>query len=484
MNLERIVMARRFLSPKTTTNSTPKVSAFLEETEQSSYVYNTRYTATTGKNNSLLVGDGQKSLAFNAGILAQGSGINNIQLGEGQHSITIKSGIAANSGGTNRFSSLGGNNDLTITGNVTTSGLNEFAFNYGDHNVVINGDLLSNAGGANRFSMNQNFDGYGSTNFKVTGSIKSSGTTEVHTGSGDDTVNIEQYFQALASGSKNLIETGEGNDTVVINRGMYAANGANNTISTGDGNDTVILRGYPHAAAVTGTGKNYIDLGAGNDKLIITENSDVVGAGIRAGGLTVNGGDGYDTLVLDTFNHVNSAGQQSRSDNTFQASFKPWLTDIAKTSGLGSMNMESIQVGVDRNTDMLRIDWLTKLVNDYNSHASDEKYIDYAMNLDHFASSFKLADVFTKAYTSSFGEISLEGSQSNQLTIGNTLRSGGYTHNDLIIKGDTNDTVKVGSSWTFQDVSHDDRSGVDYNHYTNSIGEDIYVQMGMTVQLV
>lgn len=477
-------MVRRFLSPKTTTNPTPKVSNFIGEEEQNSYVYNTRYEATSGKYNSLIIGNGQKTLAFNAGVFAQGSGVNEIQMGNGDHTITIKNGLTANSGGNNRFTSEGGKNSLTISGNVTTSGLNEFTFNYGDHNVLINGDILSDASGVNRFSMNQFFNSIGSTNFKVNGRINTYGVTEIKTGSGDDTVNIDQYLQAHAVGSKNLIETGEGNDTVILNRGMYAANGANNTISTGNGDDTVILRGYPGAANTTGSGKNYIDLGAGNDKIIITENTDVAGAGIRAGGLTLNGGDGYDTLVLDTFNHVNSAGQQTRSDNTFQASFKPWLSDLAKTSGLGSMNMESIQVGVDRNTDMLRIDWLTKLVDDYNSHASNEKYIDYAMNLDHFASSFKLADVFTKAYTSSFGEISLEGSQSNQLTIGNTLRSGGYTHDDLIIKGDTNDTVKVGSSWAFQDVSHDDRSGVDYNHYTNSIGEDIYVQMGMNVQLV
>ncbi len=117
---------------------------------------------------------------------------------------------------------------------------------------------------------------------------------DVSTGKGADTVTISSGVNVAT------LSTGEGNDTITIN-------GTVGTLDAGDGNDTITVSG-------SGAKVDTIDAGAGNDTITVDSGASVstinLGAGddtitLKSGagtGLTINGGDGKDTLILDAAN--------------------------------------------------------------------------------------------------------------------------------------------------------------------------------------
>jgi len=89
-----------------------------------------------------------------------------------------------------------------------------------------------------------------------------------------------------AGATVQSITTGAGDDAVSISFATSAASGSvaakNATVSTGAGDDVI-------AVATTGTGLTTVDAGAGDDEITVTKG---------AGGLSISGGAGDDTVIL------------------------------------------------------------------------------------------------------------------------------------------------------------------------------------------
>lgn len=140
-------------------------------------------------------------------------------------------------------------------------------------------------------------------------------TTVTVTGTeSNDTITIN-------NGKIKDVSTGKGADTVIINAGANVAtlntgegadiiniSGTVGTLDAGDGDDKIVL------SSGSGTKVDTIDTGAGNDNIEVQSGASVstinLGAGddtitLKSGagtGLTINGGDGKDTLTLDASN--------------------------------------------------------------------------------------------------------------------------------------------------------------------------------------
>lgn len=120
--------------------------------------------------------------------------------------------------------------------------------------------------------------------------INSGKIKDVSTGKGADTVTINSGANVAT------LSTGEGADTIDIS-------GIVGTIDAGDGDDTITLK--------SGAKVDTIDAGAGNDKVTVESGASVTTINLGAGddtitlksgagtGITINGGDGKDTLILD-----------------------------------------------------------------------------------------------------------------------------------------------------------------------------------------
>lgn len=112
--------------------------------------------------------------------------------------------------------------------------------------------------------------------------------------------------------TKGLIDTGNGNDTIqataqAIDKAI-AINNVNGLINLGNGNDTLIAKatGSQSYGIFGGT----VDMGAGNDRVIASS----FGGGVKIntgdgddyiegfGDATINGGKGFDTLSLGSYN--------------------------------------------------------------------------------------------------------------------------------------------------------------------------------------
>ena len=137
--------------------------------------------------------------------------------------------------------------------------------------------------------------------------------------SGDDTFTLVGNMSATANG-KNLIDTGEGNDTIKITGDISASNGGSNSILAGKGDDFIYLNGC-----------------------------------IGAGALTIDAGDGNDTLVLTAV-----------TQRLFETDYKEWLTDLSASGSLAKSGLETIRVDVNF-IQQSKLGWLTDIVNKANA---------------------------------------------------------------------------------------------------------------------
>ena len=137
--------------------------------------------------------------------------------------------------------------------------------------------------------------------------------------SGDDTFTLVGNMSATANG-KNLIDTGEGNDTIKITGDISASNGGSNSILAGKGDDFIYLNGR-----------------------------------IGAGALSIDAGDGNDTLVLTAV-----------TQRLFDIDYKEWLTDLSASGSLAKSDLETIRVDVN-SIQQSKLGWLTDIVNKANA---------------------------------------------------------------------------------------------------------------------
>ena len=169
----------------------------------------------------------------------------------GIDSLTINNGTAD----VKNLKSDGFKESIKVTGAADVSGSVSSALNY-----------LEVSTGANKtatIAVNANLKEY-----KATGT----GSDEI-TISGANTVAV------------NKIDTGAGNDTVNVS-GSGSITG---TLDMGNGNDTVVVSGA--SSSISGA---KINLGAGDDKITLTNSVDA--SGLK--GATIDGGAGRDTLVV------------------------------------------------------------------------------------------------------------------------------------------------------------------------------------------
>ena len=193
----------------------------------------------------------------------------------------------------------GGAGDDTISNGgskVTISGGagNDTISNYGE-NVIINGgagnDTIYNGG--SKVTIN---GGAGSDTIYNYGA-----EVTINGGAGDDLISISgSYGYAL----NNLINAGEGNNTVTIsgNNSIEAGEGNNTVLSYNDNNTIKTGAGDDYYVYIYGYGKNSIDFGDGNNTIENGSGTIKTGAGddyisFYAEESSIDAGDGNNTIV-------------------------------------------------------------------------------------------------------------------------------------------------------------------------------------------
>ena len=146
-------------------------------------------------------------------------------------------------------------------------------------------------------------------------------TTVTHfiMGYGDDTFTLVGNMSATGHG-ENIIDTDAGNDTIKLTGDIFASNGGSNSILAGKGDDFIYLNGR-----------------------------------IGAGALSIDAGDGNDTLVLTAV-----------TQRLFDIDYKEWLTDLSASGSLAKSGLETIRVDVN-SIQQSKLGWLTDIVNKANA---------------------------------------------------------------------------------------------------------------------
>lgn len=406
--------------------------------------------AFNGGINSIDLGDGTKNIAVRYEINAFSGGSNSIKMGIGSHSLTVGTQLGAYYLGKSEITTVGGDTVISVKNAMYSDGTNIIDLGYGTHNINI-GNIFAAGNGYNSITTE------GTTNLVVNRDVVSYRTNEILTGEGHDTIWIKGGLNAVCG--DNVIDTGAGNDYLRIDSYMNAGSG-DNRISTGDGNDTIEINGNVTSGWYN---TNFLHTGDGNDNIKLN-------GWVGNTALSIDAGSGYDTLTLAANDYCQ-----------FSSRYKGWMTEISKANGLGMTGLEAINVEVNRSHSLNQIDWLTKIVNDYNSNNPSDN-IHVGVNLDSWAGAFRLDNVFTSANEQAIDTINLNGGKSNLLAIHSSLASNGYDNASLHVNGDSNDFVAFDLLWT-QTGSNvvDANTGIAYNVYHNAYNEDVFVQAGVNV---
>jgi len=233
-----------------------------------------------------------------------------------------------------------GNNSVAINGNN-----NKVYLGDGDDTVLMTGEnsILDSGIGDDKVAVS----GKKNTVNTYTGddivSVKGTQHT-INTDRGDDEVQL--------IGDSNLIITGLGDDTVYLH-------GKNNTIQTGDGNDIVIIDNYSENNVSYSPNGGLIDLGKGDDQVIINSIS---------GTFTIEGGLGTNSIKLTNIDL-----------NQYYGTYDKNVLTLFKANGTGStltLKLNNIQSVEFSGSNVLSLDQLTgiqgKTIN-FNSSSKSTK---------------------------------------------------------------------------------------------------------------
>ena len=212
--------------------------------------------------------------------------------------------------------------DVVVNGNIEINNGEDFSIDlltFDVSTIEINGQIILHGtptGYRDYSSINSN---YGDDLYSLLGGISNDSMTfEIYSGYGNDDIYVGNT-SAIGNG-KNIIDTGDGNDTIRISGDISVSDGGTNSILAGDDDDIITLNGH-----------------------------------VGAGALNIDGGKGNDTLVLSAV-----------TQNLFEADYKEWLTDLSSTGSLSKCNIETIRLDV-RGLHIENLGWFTDIVTKANA---------------------------------------------------------------------------------------------------------------------
>ena len=230
-------------------------------------------------------------------------------------------------------------NDLIIDGNLTVTNDSDFnltAFDKAD--VEISGAIIVQNG-----VINMDMEG---GNITILGGISNTNSYVAITLYGENETNIYIEGDIIADYvATNYFVFDRRDVTFTLIGNLTANNESLNNIETSNGADTITIIGD---VSTSNGGVNSIDAYYGDD--IINLNGH-----IAVGALEIDMGDGNDTLVLT-----------ANTQKLFETDYKDWLTDLSTSGSLAKSGIETIRVDVNY-IQQSKLGWLTDIVNKANA---------------------------------------------------------------------------------------------------------------------
>ncbi len=177
--------------------------------------------------------------------------------------------------------------------------------------------------------------------FFINGHYDASYTIDIQ---GDVISKNSGIFDSSDSG-ENYFQLSGNNSAFTLMGNLSAANNSTNEIYGKSGNDTITITGN---VSVSDGGKNTISTSGGDDIIHLNGR-------IGAGALSIDAGDGNDTLVLT-----------AATQRLFETDYKEWLTDLSASGSLAKSGLETIRVDVN-SIQQSKLSWLTDIVNKVNA---------------------------------------------------------------------------------------------------------------------
>ena len=242
--------------------------------------------------------------------------------------------------------------NLTVDGNILLSAGSELQFDAdASCNFVVSGSVeiqhgyfdISNYSSPNISGSLSFLNGISNDagSFFISGHYDASYTIDIQ---GDVISKNSGIFDSSDSG-ENYFQLSGNNSAFTLIGNLSAANNSTNEIYGKSGNDTITIIGN---VSVSDGGKNTISTSSGDDIIHLNGR-------IGAGALSIDAGDGNDTLVL-------TAVTQRR----FETDYKEWLTDLSASGSLAKSGLETIRVDVN-SIQQSKLGWLTDIVNKANA---------------------------------------------------------------------------------------------------------------------
>ena len=230
-------------------------------------------------------------------------------------------------------------NDLIIDGHLTVTNDSDFNFTTFDKvDVEISGAIIVQNG-----VINMDMEG---GNITILGGISNTNSNVAITLNGENETNIYIEGDIIADyTATNSFIFDHGDVTFSLIGNLIANNESLNNIETSNGADTVTIIGDVSTA---NGGVNSIDVYYGDD--IINLNGH-----IAVGALKIDMGEGNDTLVLT-----------ANTQKLFETDYKEWLTDLSSSGSLTKSGIETIRVDVNY-IQQSKLGWLTDIVNKANA---------------------------------------------------------------------------------------------------------------------
>ena len=236
--------------------------------------------------------------------------------------------------------------DLIIDGNLTVTNDSDFNLTTFDKaDVEISGAIIVQNGVINMDMEGGNITilgGISNTNSDVSITLYGENETNIYI-EGDIIADYQISPDRYAATNSFIFDRGDVTFTLIGN--LTANNESLNNIDTANGADTITIIGD---VSTSNGGVNSIDAYYGDD--IINLNGH-----IAVGALVIDMGDGNDTLVLT-----------ANTQKLFETDYKDWLTDLSTSGSLAKSGIETIRVDVNY-IQQSKLGWLTDIVNKANA---------------------------------------------------------------------------------------------------------------------